>query len=92
MPTPKIKIYQGRSSVLSFQLFFKLLEISVSQVSSFLITHVKYTPENCSVWKIINKTCLVMVTITELTQQDIGNCNIQNCFEHPNGLDVSNEN
>ena len=32
------------------------------------------------------KTCLVMVTIIKLTQQDIGNCNIQNYFVHPNGL------
>ena len=30
-----------------------------------------------------------MVTITSLTQQDIRNCNIQNCFIHSNGLTVS---
>ena len=27
-----------------------------------------------------------MVTIIKLTQYDIDNCKIQNCFLHPNGL------
>ena len=48
------------------------------------------------------KTCLVMtetsiylsqvmVTIIKFTWPDIANCNIQNCFVHPNGLTVSTE-
>ena len=39
--------------------------------------------EKCSVWEILMKTCLVMVTMVttiKLTQKDIGNCNKQNCF------------
>ena len=50
-----------------------------------------FTAKNCSVWKILMKTCLVMVTIIKLTQQDTGSCNIQNCFVHQNGLTVPTE-
>ena len=32
------------------------------------------------------KKCLVMVTIIKLTQQDTGNCNIQNYYLRLNGL------
>ena len=49
-----------------FQLFFKLLEILVSQEAHiFIITHVKIHS-----WKvkILMKTCLIMATIIKLTQ------------------------
>ena len=37
-----------------------------------------FTAGNCSVWKILMKMYLVMVTMIKLTQQNIiGNCNIQ---------------
>ena len=42
--------------------------------------------EYYSGWKILVRTCLVMVTIIKLTQYEIGNRNIQNCFVHSNGL------
>ena len=57
----------------------------------FLITHDNFTAETCSVWKILMKICLVMVTIIKLTQQDISNCNIQNCFILSISLNVSTE-
>ena len=32
-----------------------------------------------------------MITIIKLTQEDIGKCNIQSCFVHPNALTASTE-
>ena len=47
------------------------------------------TAEMCSVWNVSMKTYLVMISIMKL--KDIGNCNIQNCFVHPNSFTVSTE-
>ena len=35
--------------------------------------------------------CLDTVTIIKIAQLGIGNCNLQNCFLHPNGLTVLTE-
>ena len=49
---------------------------------------VNFTVEKCSVWKILIKMYLFMVTIIKLSHKDIGCNNIQNCFIHLKDLPV----
>ena len=52
-----------------------------------------FTAEICSVWKILMKMCLVMVTIIKLrpTHSDKGNCKSQNSFVNINGFNTNFE-
>ena len=59
-------------SPIFFNLYLKLLEILLSQESSyfFLYPMPNLMAENCSVWTILMRVCFVMVTIIKLTQSD----------------------
>ena len=50
-----------------------------------------FKAEICSVWKILMKTCLVMVTVIKRVHLYTGNCKLQNCFGHPKRLTVSTQ-
>ena len=65
----QIKIFKG-AQFYFFQLILKVWEILVSQESSYFFSWPvsNLTAKICSVWKIMMKTCLVMVTIIKLTQ------------------------
>ena len=71
------------------------LEILVLYVSlHFFITHGKFHSWKVfrlEIGKYLMRICLVMATITKLTQYNIGNHNIQNCLLHLWSDDPSKE-
>ncbi len=52
---------------------------------------VNFTAEKRTVWKILMKMWLVMVTIIKLKQKGISNCKIRNLLFCPNGVTDLNE-
>ncbi len=52
----------------------------------FSLPLVNFTAEKCTVWKILMKMCLVMVTIIQLTHKVLGHCKVRNLLLCPNGL------
>ena len=51
-----------------------------------LIFLVSFTAEKCTIWKILMKILLVMVTIIKFTQKGIGSCEMHNLLLYLKGL------